>query len=357
MVRALHAAGIEVILDVVYNHTAEGDETGPTLCFRGIDNAGYYRLAADDRAATPTTPAAATPSTCASPHVLQLIMDSLRYWVTEMHVDGFRFDLASALARSLHDVDMLSAFFDAIHQDPVLRRVKLIAEPWDVGDGGYQVGEFPPLWTEWNDKYRDTVRDFWRGARIGVRELGYRLTGSSDLYARRRPAAVRLDQLRHRARRLHAARPGHATSSKHNEANGEDNRDGDDDNRSWNCGVEGETDDPAVTGAARAGRSATCSPRCCCRPACRCSSPATRSAAPRAATTTPTARTTRSPGWTGTLRRADGGDLLALTRRLVALRRGLAGAAAARRSSPGRPVPGGGGRKDLAWFTAGRHAR
>ena len=191
MVRALHAAGIEVILDVVYNHTAEGDEPGPTLCFRGIDNAGYYRLLPDERRRYADYTGCGNTLDVRQPHVLQLIMDSLRYWVTEMHVDGFRFDLASALARSFHDVDMLSAFFDVIHQDPVLSRVKLIAEPWDVGEGGYQVGEFPPLWTEWNGSYRDTVRDFWPGERIGVRDLGYRLSGSTDLYADdgRRPFA------------------------------------------------------------------------------------------------------------------------------------------------------------------------
>ena len=195
-----------MILDVVYNHTAEGNEHGPTLCFRGIDNDGYYRLR-NGRYYADYTGCGNTPD-ASQPHVLQLIMDSLRYWVTEMHVDGFRFDLASALARSFHDVDMLGSFMSTIQQDPVLRRVKLIAEPWDVGAGGYQVGEFPPLWTEWNDKYRDCVRDFWRGsgrlsgARLAADRLGrpVRLGG---------PAPVRLDQLRDRARRLHDARPGH----------------------------------------------------------------------------------------------------------------------------------------------------
>ena len=179
MVKSLHAAGIEVVLDVVYNHTAEGDHTGPTICFRGIDNAAYYRLVDDAKEHYYDTTGTGNSLLMRNPHVLQLIMDSLRYWVTEMHVDGFRFDLASALARSLHDVDRLSAFFDVVHQDPVVSRVKLIAEPWDVGPGGYQVGNFPPPWTEWNGKYRDTVRDVWSGARVGVRDLAYRLTGSS----------------------------------------------------------------------------------------------------------------------------------------------------------------------------------
>jgi len=245
MVRALHAAGIEVILDVVYNHTAEGAEGGPTLCFRGIDNPGYYRLAADDPAQYTDYTGCGNTLDARHPYVLQLMMDSLRYWVTEMHVDGFRFDLASALARSLHDVDMLSAFFDVIHQDPVVSQVKLIAEPWDVGPGGYQVGEFPPLWTEWNGRYRDTVRSFWAGDRIGVRDLGYRLTGSSDLYADdgRRPFASINFVTCHDGFPL---RDLTTYQEKHNEANGEQNRDGTDDNRGWNCGVEGETDDPAV---------------------------------------------------------------------------------------------------------------
>ena len=203
MVRALHAAGLEVILDVVYNHTAEGNEQGPTLNFRGIDNEGYYRLS-HGRHYADYTGCGNTPD-AAQPHVLQLIMDSLRYWVTEMHVDGFRFDLASALARSFHDVDMLGSFMSTIQQDPVLRTTKLIAEPWDIGAGGYQVGEFPPLWTEWNDKFRDCTRDYWRGYG-SLSELGWRLTGSADLYASEGRASVRLHQLRHRARRVHPAR-------------------------------------------------------------------------------------------------------------------------------------------------------
>ncbi|MDQ1704455.1 MAG: isoamylase [Frankiaceae bacterium] len=245
MVRALHAAGIEVILDVVYNHTAEGDERGPTLEFRGIDNPTYYRLRDDDPRYYRDYTGTGNTLNAQQPHVLQLITDSLRYWVTEMNVDGFRFDLAAALARSFHDVDKLSAFFDVIQQDPVLSQVKLIAEPWDLGPGGYQVGEFPPLWTEWNGKYRDAVRDFWRGADTGVAELGFRLTGSSDLYQDdgRRPYASINFVTCHDGFTL---RDLVSYDTKHNEANGEDNKDGNDDNRSWNCGVEGDTDDPAI---------------------------------------------------------------------------------------------------------------
>ena len=245
MVRALHAAGIEVILDVVYNHTAEGDETGPTLSLRGIDNPTYYRLEESDPARYRDYTGCGNTLDVRSPHVLQMMMDSLRYWVTEMHVDGFRFDLASALARSFHDVDKLSAFFDVIHQDPVISQVKLIAEPWDIGEGGYQVGEFPALWTEWNGKYRDTVRDVWRGQAGGVRELAYRLSGSSDLYQDdgRRPYASINFVTSHDGFTL---RDLTTYERKHNEANGEGNRDGDDHNRSWNFGVEGETDDPQV---------------------------------------------------------------------------------------------------------------
>ncbi|MFD8354210.1 glycogen debranching protein GlgX [Streptomyces coelicoflavus] len=244
MVRALHAAGIEVILDVVYNHTAEAGELGPTLSLKGIDNRGYYRLQPDARRYADYTGCGNTLHVV-QPHVLRLITDSLRYWVTEMGVDGFRFDLAAALARSMHDVDMLSPFLAVIAQDPVLRRVKLIAEPWDVGSGGYQVGAFPPLWTEWNDRYRNAVRDFWRHALPDVREMGYRLSGSSDLYAwgGRRPYASVNHVTAHDGFTL---RDLVSYERKHNEANGEGNRDGTDDNRSWNCGAEGETDDPDV---------------------------------------------------------------------------------------------------------------
>jgi isoamylase len=249
MVRALHAAGIEVILDVVYNHTAEGSERGPTLSLRGIDNRGYYRLAQDPRRYTDYTGCGNTLHVV-QPQTLRLITDSLRYWVQEMGVDGFRFDLAASLARSLHDVDMLSPFLAVIAQDPVLRRVKLIAEPWDVGSGGYQVGAFPPLWTEWNDRYRDAVRDFWRGALPDVRDLGYRLSGSSDLYAwgGRRPYASVNFVTAHDGFTL---RDLVSYDRKHNEANGEGNADGTDDNRSWNCGTEGWSDDPAVTALRR----------------------------------------------------------------------------------------------------------
>ncbi|RJL34633.1 glycogen debranching protein GlgX [Bailinhaonella thermotolerans] len=245
MVRALHEAGIEVILDVVYNHTAEGDHMGPTLGFRGIDNSAYYRLLDEDRRYYLDYTGCGNSLNVRSPHALQLIMDSLRYWVLEMHVDGFRFDLASALARELHDVDRLSAFFDLVQQDPVVSQVKLIAEPWDVGEGGYQVGNFPPLWTEWNGQYRDSVRDFWRGAPSTLPDFASRLTGSSDLYATsgRRPVASINFATCHDGFTLADLV---SYDHKHNEANGEDNRDGTDDNRSWNCGVEGPTDDAAV---------------------------------------------------------------------------------------------------------------
>ncbi|MFJ2745475.1 glycogen debranching protein GlgX [Streptomyces sp. NPDC087440] len=244
MVQALHAAGIEVILDVVYNHTAEAGELGPMLSMRGIDNRGYYRLQDDARRYADYTGCGNTLHVV-QPHVLRLITDSLRYWVNEMGVDGFRFDLAAALARSMHDVDMLSPFLAVIAQDPTLRRVKLIAEPWDVGSGGYQVGAFPPLWTEWNDRYRDAVRDFWRGALPDVRDLGYRLSGSSDLYAwgGRRPYASVNFVTAHDGYTL---RDLVSYEQKHNAANGEGNRDGTHDNRSWNCGEEGETDDASV---------------------------------------------------------------------------------------------------------------
>ncbi|MFE0388485.1 glycogen debranching protein GlgX [Streptomyces bungoensis] len=245
MVKALHAAGLEVILDVVYNHTAEGNERGPTLSFRGIDNASYYRLVDGDWGHYYDTTGTGNSLLMRHPYVLQLIMDSLRYWVTEMHVDGFRFDLAATLARQFHEVDRLSAFFDLIQQDPVISRVKLIAEPWDVGEGGYQVGNFPPLWSEWNGPYRDAVRDFWRGEPGSLGEFASRLTGSSDLYqhSRRLPRAGVNFVTAHDGFTL---RDLVSYNDKHNEANGEDNRDGENHNRSWNCGAEGDTDDPAV---------------------------------------------------------------------------------------------------------------
>ncbi|MGK4583050.1 glycogen debranching protein GlgX [Kitasatospora sp. HPMI-4] len=244
MVRALHAAGIEVILDVVYNHTAESGVLGPALSLRGIDNGAYYRLDRSRRGYADYTGCGNTLDT-RQPQAVRLVTDSLRYWVTEMGVDGFRFDLAAALARGSDGVEMRHPFLAAVSQDPVLSRVKLIAEPWDVGPGGYQVGGFPPLWAEWNDKYRDTVRDFWRGARRDVRELGYRLSGSSDLYQRggRRPYASVNYVTAHDGFTL---RDLVSYQRKHNEANGEDNRDGTDDNRAWNCGTEGETADPGI---------------------------------------------------------------------------------------------------------------
>ena len=245
MVKTLHSAGIEVILDVVYNHTAEGNQLGPTLSFRGIDNSVYYRLMPDDARYYRDYTGTGNTLNMRHPRVLQLIMDSLRYWVLEMHVDGFRFDLAATLARELHEVDRLGAFLDIIHQDPVLSQVKLIAEPWDLGEGGYQVGKFPVGWAEWNDRYRDAIRSYWKGDGGIIGELAYRITGSSDLYARsgRRPYASINFVTAHDGFTLNDLV---SYNDKHNEANGEDNRDGTDNNRSWNCGVEGPTDDPEV---------------------------------------------------------------------------------------------------------------
>jgi glycogen operon protein len=245
MVRELHDAGIEVILDVVYNHTAEGNHLGPTLCFKGIDNSAYYRLVDNDQQFYMDYTGTGNTLNVRHPHALQLIMDSLRYWVTEMHVDGFRFDLAATLAREFYDVDRLSSFFELVQQDPTVSQVKLIAEPWDVGPGGYQVGNFPPQWTEWNGKYRDTVRDFWRGEPATLGEFASRLTGSADLYehSARRPVASINFVTAHDGFTL---RDLVSYNEKHNEANGEDNRDGESYNRSWNCGYEGPTDDPEV---------------------------------------------------------------------------------------------------------------
>jgi isoamylase len=245
MVKTLHSAGIEVILDVVYNHTAEGSELGPTLCFRGIDNGAYYRLSPDDARHYMDYTGCGNTLNMRHPRVLQVLMDSLRYWVTEMHVDGFRFDLASALARELHEVDRLGAFFDILRQDPVLSLVKLIAEPWDLGEGGYQVGNFPPGWAEWNDKYRDTMRGYWKGEGGLIGEFARRITGSSDLYGRsgRSP---------HASINFVTAHDGFTLADvvsyngKHNEANLEENRDGHDNNLSWNCGAEGPTDNAEV---------------------------------------------------------------------------------------------------------------
>ena len=245
MVRELHLCGIQVILDVVYNHTAEGNHLGPTLAFRGIDNAAYYRLADDDPRFYMDTTGTGNSLKMNSPHVLQMIMDSLRYWVLDMHVDGFRFDLAATLARQFHEVDRLSAFFDLVQQDPVVSQVKLIAEPWDVGPGGYQVGNFPPLWLEWNGKYRDTVRDFWRGEPSTLGEFASRITGSSDLYEKdgRRPVASVNFVTAHDGFTL---RDLVSYNEKHNDANGEGNKDGENHNRSWNSGAEGDTADEAV---------------------------------------------------------------------------------------------------------------
>ena len=245
MVRSLHEAGIEVILDVVYNHTAEGNHLGPTLSMRGIDNAAYYRTVDDDQRYYMDYTGTGNSLNVRNPHSLQLIMDSLRYWITEMHVDGFRFDLASTLAREFYEVDRLSTFFELVQQDPTVSQAKLIAEPWDVGSGGYQVGNFPPQWTEWNGKYRDTIRDFWRGEPATIGEFAARLTGSADLYehSTRRPVA---------SINFVSAHDGFTLADlvsyneKHNDENGEDNNDGESNNRSWNCGQEGPSDDPEI---------------------------------------------------------------------------------------------------------------
>ena len=245
MVRNLHAAGIEVILDVVYNHTAEGNHLGPTLSFRGIDNPAYYRLMPEDPRFYLDFTGTGNTFNLLHSRTLQLVMDSLRYWVNDMHVDGFRFDLASTLARDANGVNKLHAFFEIIHQDPVISQVKLIAEPWDVGEGGYQVGNFPILWAEWNGKYRDTMRSFWKGDEGRIGEVAYRLTGSPDLYQHngRRPYASINFITAHDGFTLNDLV---SYNDKHNEANGEENRDGDNNNHSWNCGVEGPTDDPEI---------------------------------------------------------------------------------------------------------------
>ncbi|MBK0402488.1 glycogen debranching protein GlgX [Adhaeribacter sp. BT258] len=245
MVKALHKAGIEVILDVVYNHTGEGNQMGPTVSFRGIDNAAYYRLQEENKRYYMDYTGTGNTLNANLPNVLQLIMDSLRYWILEMHVDGFRFDLAATLARELHEVNRLSSFFDIIHQDPVISQVKLIAEPWDIGEGGYQVGNFPPGWSEWNGKYRDCIRDYWRGADSMLAEFAHRFTGSSDLYQddARKPTASINFVTAHDGFTLYDLV---SYNEKHNEANGEDNNDGESHNRSWNCGVEGPTEDPEI---------------------------------------------------------------------------------------------------------------
>jgi isoamylase len=245
MVRTLHSAGLEVILDVVYNHTAEGNQLGPTVCFRGVDNTAYYRVVEGQARYYMDYTGCGNTLNMRHPRALQLLMDSLRYWVTEMHVDGFRFDLAAALARELHEVDRLGAFFDIVHQDPTLSQVKLIAEPWDLGEGGYQVGNFPVLWSEWNGRYRDCVRDYWRGSHRSLAEFGSRLTGSSDLYESggRKPYASINFLTAHDGFTLTDLV---SYNDRHNENNGEENRDGEPNNRSWNCGFEGPTEDPNV---------------------------------------------------------------------------------------------------------------
>ncbi len=345
MVRAMHAAGIEVILDVVYNHTGEGTPNGPMLSFRGIDNRGYYRIDPANHAKYLDYTGCGNTLDVRTPAVLQLVMDSLRYWVTEMHVDGFRFDLASALARSLHDVDKLSSFFDTIHQDPIISQVKLIAEPWDLGDGGYQVGEFPPLWTEWNGKYRDTIRDFWAHGAGGVRDLAFRLTGSSDLYADdgRLPFASINFVTAHDGFTM---RDLASYQRKHNEDNGEGNADGTDDNRSVNFGVEGETDDPAVnTLRLKQVRNLL-------------TTLLLSTGAPMLVAGDERYRTqggNNNPyvqdneiSWLDWDETAEGADLLALTRRLIALRR-ASPVLRQRAFFEGRSVDED-GTKDLAWF-------
>jgi glycogen operon protein len=351
MVRALHKAGIEVILDVVYNHTAEGGPEGPVLEFRGIDNGSYYRLVDGDPSRYVDYTGCGNTLDPRRPFPLQLITDSLRYWITEMHVDGFRFDLASALARSLHDVDKLSSFFDTIHQDPVISQVKLIAEPWDVGAGGYQVGEFPPLWTEWNGKYRDTVRSFWAHGSEGVRDLAYRLSGSSDLYGDdgRLPIASINFVTAHDGFTL---RDLVSYEKKHNEANGENNEDGTDDNRSYNCGVEGDPAPPEVEQLRR--RQAR-------------NLLATLLLSTGAPMLVAGDEMWRTQGgnnnayvqdnrisWLDWAPSVIGNDLLALTRRLLELRRAHP-VLRQRAFFEGHLVEGGDGCKDLAWFhPAGR---
>src|SRR3954464_3562276 len=351
MTRAMHKAGIEVILDVVYNHTAEGGPQGPVLEFRGIDNGSYYRLADGKPADYVDYTGCGNTFDPRRPFPLQLITDSLRYWITEMHVDGFRFDLASALARSLHDVDKLSSFFDTIHQDPVISQAKLIAEPWDVGAGGYQVGEFPPLWTEWNGKYRDTVRSFWAHGADGVRDLAYRLSGSSDLYGDdgRLPIASINFVTAHDGFTM---RDFVSYERKHNEANGEDNRDGTDDNRSYNCGVEG---DPAPDDVQqlrlRQARNLLCTLLL-------------STGAPMLVAGDEMWRAQRGNkkacsqdneiSWIDWVASESSDDMLALTRRLLTLRRAHP-VLRQRAFFEGRPVAGEDGRKDLAWFhPAGR---
>ena len=298
MVDALHAAGLEVIIDVVFNHTAEGNQFGPTLSFRGLDNPAYYRLASDDPRAYFDTTGTGNSLNAGHPRTLQLIMDSLRYWLMEMHVDGFRFDLAATLARQEGGFDGTSAFFDLISQDPVVSRAKLIAEPWDVGQmDSYDLGRFPPLWSEWNGRYRDSMRDFWRSQHIGLGEFATRFAGSSDLYGwdRRRPtSSVNLITV-HDGFTL---RDLVSYDGKHNEANGESNQDGSNDNRSWNCGAEGPTDDPGIQ-ALRERQSRAMLATLLLSAGIPMLLGGDEIGRTQRATTTPTARTTRSPGSTG----------------------------------------------------------
>ncbi len=297
MVKALHREGIEVILDVVYNHTAEGNQLGPMLSFRGIDNPTYYKLVPDNLRYYMDYTGTGNSLNVRHPQVLKLIMDSLRYWVTEMHVDGFRFDLAATLARELHDVDRLAAFFDIIHQDPVISQVKLIAEPWDVGSGGYQVGNFPVLWAEWNGKYRDTVRRYWKGDEGQLSDLGYRLTGSSDLYQHdgRRPYASINFVTAHDGFTLEDLV---SYNDKHNRPTAKTIRTAP---TITTPGTWASRDQPTIQKSCRRAnaRSAICWQRCCCRKASRCCAAETRLDALSTATTTPIARTTRSVGTTG----------------------------------------------------------
>jgi isoamylase len=351
MVRSLHAAGIEVILDVVYNHTPEGAPDGPVLSFRGIDNHGYYRHDPHDAGRYVDYTGCGNTFDSRLPFPLQLITDSLRYWITEMHVDGFRFDLASALARSLHDVDRLSSFFDTIHQDPLISQVKLIAEPWDVGDGGYQVGQFPPLWTEWNGKYRDTVREFWSHGSGGVRDLAYRLSGSSDLYANdgRKPFASINFITAHDGFTM---RDLVSYNHKHNDANGENNRDGTDDNRSDNCGVEGPSTDSDINAIRlRQVRNMLMTLLL-------------STGAPMLVAGDERWRTQggnnnpynqdNDTSWMDWADSSESASLQALTRSLIGLRR-ASPVLRQRAFFDGRSVPGGDGCKDLAWFhPAGR---
>ena len=348
MVKTLHTAGFEVILDVVYNHTAEGNHMGPTLSLRGIDNASYYRLLADNPRYYMDYTGTGNTLNMRNPRVLQLIMDSLRYWVLEMHVDGFRFDLASALARELHEVDRLGAFFDIIAQDPVLSQVKLIAEPWDLGEGGYQVGNFPAGWTEWNDRYRDTVRAYWKGDGGLIGEFARRLTGSSDLYESggRKP---------HASINFVTAHDGFTLqdlvsyNDKHNEANQEGNRDGNNNNLSWNCGVEGPTDDATVNALRGLQKRNFLATLLLSQGVPMLLAGDEIGRGRSRATTTPTARTTSSPGSIGVMDEDRQALLLNSCRRMIQIRRQHP-VFRRRRFFQGRPIRGG-GVKDIAWLT------